>query len=186
MTQETTVDITPAEDRDLPPDVLARLQSVPPISINRLLAIVPQSLIPWTDLIGAIYDCELEDRLREIAICRQGRSARAQYELYQHRQIARNNGVSDAELTAVLSEPVVTSLDDHANLVCQVADELETTATLSDGTQEALYAALGRRQATELILTVSMYCAVARFTNGTRAPIEADNPLATASNPNVR
>ena len=26
--------------------------------------------------------------------------------------------------------------------------------------------------------------AVARFTNGTRAPIEADNPLATASNPN--
>jgi hypothetical protein len=59
------------------------------------------------------------------------------------------------------------------------------TATLSDGTQEALYAVLGRRQATELILTVSVYCAVARFTNGTRAPIEADNPLATASNPNT-
>jgi alkylhydroperoxidase family enzyme len=179
------VDITPAEDRDLPPDVLARLKSLPPISIYRLLAIVPQSLIPWTDLIGAIYDCELEDRLREIAICRQGRSARALYELYQHRQIAGNNGVSDAELTAVLSEPVVTSLDDRANLVCQVADELEAAATLSDGTQEDLYTALGRRQATELILTVSMYCAVARFTNGTRAPIEADNPLATASNPNI-
>jgi alkylhydroperoxidase family enzyme len=178
------VDIELADDRDLPPDVLARLKSLPPISIYRLLAIVPQSLVPWTDLIGAIYDCELEDRLREIAICRQARSAGAQYELHQHTQIARNNNVTDAELAAVLSEPVVTSLDDRANLVCQVADELETTATLSDDTQEAAYARLGRREATELILTLSVYCAVARFTNGTRAPIEPDNPLAAASNPN--
>jgi hypothetical protein len=29
------------------------------------------------------------------------------------------------------------------------------------------------------------YAAVARFTNATRAPIEADNPLATAANPNL-
>jgi len=32
--------------------------------------------------------------------------------------------------------------------------------------------------------TLSFYAAVARFTNATRAPIEADNPLATAANPN--
>ena len=59
------------------------------------------------------------------------------------------------------------------------------TATLGNDTQEATYALLGRRQATELILTLSVYCAVARFTNATRAPIEAENPLATASNPNA-
>ena len=78
----------------------------------------------------------------------------------------------------------MTSLDDEANLVCQVADELETSATLCDGTQDALYATLGRQQATELILALSFYAAVARFTNAMRAPIEADNPLATAANPN--
>jgi alkylhydroperoxidase family enzyme len=179
------VEIPLPEDRELPPDVLARLKSLPPISIYRLLTIVPLSLIPWTDLTGAVYQCELDDRLRDIGICRQGRTARARYELFQHRQIARNSGVSDAELAAIMSDPVVTSLDGHANLVCQAADELETTATLSDGTQEALYSALGRRGATELILTLSFYCAVARFSNATRAPIEADNPLATASNPTV-
>src|SRR5215203_1733389 len=146
------------EDRDLPSDVLARLQSLPAISIYRLLAIVPQSVVPWTDLTSAIYQCELDNRIREIAICRQARNARAPYELHQHRQIAHNNGVSEAELTAVLSDPVVTSLDEQANLVCQ---------------------------ATELILILSFYCAVARFTNATRAPIEADNPLSTASNPTV-
>jgi alkylhydroperoxidase family enzyme len=173
------------EDRELSPEVLARLKSLPRISIYRLLAIVAQSVVPWTDLTSAIYQCELDNRLREIAICRQARSARAAYELHQHRQIAQNNGVSEAELASILSDPVVTSLDNRANLVCQAADELEATATLSDGTQDALYSTLGLRQATELILTLSFYCAVARFTNATRAPIEADNPLATASNPTV-
>src|ERR687898_3147764 len=102
------------EDRDLPPDVLTRLKSLPPISIYRLLAIVPQSVVPWTALPSAIYQCELDDRLREIAICRQARTARAPYELHQHRQIARNNGVSEAELATILSDPVVTSLDEPA------------------------------------------------------------------------
>jgi alkylhydroperoxidase family enzyme len=177
------VDVHLPEDHELPPDVLQRLKSLPPISIYRMLAIVPQFLIPWTDLTGAIYECELDSRLSEIAICRQARCARAPYELHQHRLIAHNNGVSEAELAVVLGDPVVTSLDEDANMVCQVADELEVTATLSDTTQEALFSRLGRRQATELILTLSFYCAVARFTNGTRSPIEADNPLATASKP---
>jgi alkylhydroperoxidase family enzyme len=180
------MEITPADDRELPVDVLERLKSLPPINIYRLLAIVPRALIPWTDLVGAIYDGELEPRLREIAIFRQARTARAAYELHQHRQIARNNGVSTSELEAVLREPVVNSLDDTANLACRAADELEGSATLSDETQQALVSALGRRQATELILVLSVYCAVARFTNATRAAIEADNPLARTSNPNIR
>ena len=179
------VDVPMPEDSDLPSDVVAKLHSLPPINIYRLLAIVPGAVTPWADLVDAIYNCELPDRLREIGICRQARTARAGYELFQHRQIARNTGVTQDELDTIHREPVVTSLDDEANLVCQVADELETAATLSDGTQDALYATLGRRQATELILTLSMYAAVARFTNATRAPIEADNPLASAANPNV-
>jgi alkylhydroperoxidase family enzyme len=180
------MEITPTDDRALPGDVRERLEALPPISIYRMLAIVPGALIPWTDLVGALYECELEPRFREIAICRQARTARAPYELHQHRVIARNNGVSVSELDAVLSEPVVTSLDDNANLVCRAADELETSATLSNETQERLYSVLGHRQATELVLIISFYCAVARFTNATRAQIEPDNPLAHTSNPNIR
>jgi hypothetical protein len=100
--------------------------------------------------------------------------------------MAGNNGVSGTELDVVRREPVVNSLDDTANLVCRAADELEVTATLSDKTQEDLLSALGRRQATELVLAISFYCAVARFTNATRAAIEAENPLAHTSNPNTR
>jgi len=174
------------EDADIPEAALRRLQSLPPINIYRLLAIVPQSVIPWTDLTGAVYECDLEPRLREIGICRQAHMANAEYELHQHQFIARNNGVSESELQAVLHETPVLSLDAPANLVCSVADQLETQATISDDTFDELYASLGRRNATELVFILSFYCAVARFSNATRAPIEADDPLQRSSSPNLK
>jgi alkylhydroperoxidase family enzyme len=176
--------MTPGEQQQLPDDVRTRLGSLPPISIYQLLAPVGGALIPWTDLVGALYGLALDPRLREIAICRQARTARAVYELHQHRLIAGNNGVSDEDLETILRDPVVDTLDPEANLVCRAADELELTATLSDDTRRQLIEVLGPDRTTELILVVGFYCAVARFTNATRAPIEPDNPLAGASNPN--
>ena len=76
------------------------------------------------------------------------------------------------------------SLDPTAQLVCRAADELESTATISDRTFEQLYETLGVREATELLFIVSFYCAVARFSKATRAQVEKDNPLAAAANPN--
>ena len=101
--------------------------------------------------------------------------------VHQHQLIARNNGVSEAQLKAVLDEHTVASLDPSANLVCQVADELETGATVSDETFEQLYAAFDRRSATELLFILSFYSAVARISNATRIPIEDDNPLQRTS-----
>jgi hypothetical protein len=40
------VDVPMPEDSDLPSDVVAKLRSLPPISIYRLLAIVPGSVTP--------------------------------------------------------------------------------------------------------------------------------------------
>jgi alkylhydroperoxidase family enzyme len=177
------MEITPANASNLPPEERERLTSLPPINIYGLLANVSGALIPWTDLVGAVYAAQLDARLREIAICRQARTARAGYELHQHRLIAQNNGVSDSELDAIVREPVVQSLDETANLVCRAADEIETTATVSDETLQALLGALGERQTTELFLALSVYAAVARFTNATRARIETDDPLSKLSNP---
>jgi 4-carboxymuconolactone decarboxylase len=146
---------------------------------------VPQSVVPWTDLTQAVYACDLDPRLREIGICRQAHAANAGYELHQHRFVARNNRVTEAELDAVLSEATVTSLDPSANLVCKVADELEERATVSDETFDELYGAFGRHGATELLFILSFYAAVARLSNATRIPIEADDPLQGAASPNA-
>ena len=174
------------EPMPLRDDVRERLETLPPISIYQSLAEVPGALLPWSDLVSAMYQWELDPRLREIGICRQAHTAHAAYELHQHTFIARNNGVTDEELEVVLHEPVVTSLDPLANLVCRVADELETTATLSDGTHEEVFSTLGAARARELVLVLSFYCAVGRYTNATRAAIEADDPLSRTSNPNLR
>ena len=179
-----TVDLP--TDEEIPEAALARLRSLPPINIYRLLGIVPQSVIPWADMTKAVYECELDARLREIAICRQARTANAAYELHQHRFIARNNGVSEAELEALLTESRVESLDAQGNLVCKAADEIETRATLSDETFDALYNRLGRRQATELVFILSFYCAVARLSNATRITVEPQNPLQESANPAAR
>jgi hypothetical protein len=56
---------------------------------------------------------------------------------------------------------------------------------LSDETFEELYEAFGRRGGTELVFILSFYAAVARLSNATRIPIEADNPLQRSANPNV-
>jgi alkylhydroperoxidase family enzyme len=178
--------VSSPEPTPLPADVRERLATLPPISIYESLATVPGALIPWSDLVSAMYTWELDPRVREIGICRQARTSRAAYELHQHTLIARNNGVSDGELDVILREPVVTTLDPLANLACRVADELETTATLSDGTHDELWSALGEARAQELVLVLSFYCAVARYTNATCAPIEPDDPLSHTSNPNVR
>jgi len=178
-----TVDLP--RDAEIPEAALERLRALPPINIYRLLGTIPQSVIPWTDVTRAVYECNLDPRLREIGICRQARAANAAYELHQHRFIARNNGVTEAELEAVLSESTVRSLDSLANLVCKVADELEGQATLSDETFDELYGAFGRRVATEVLFILSFYSAVARLSNATRIPIEAENPLQGSANPNV-
>ncbi|PWU25396.1 MAG: carboxymuconolactone decarboxylase family protein [Candidatus Rokuibacteriota bacterium] len=173
------------QDAEIPEPILERLRALPPINIYRLLAIVPQSVVPWTDLTQAVYECGLDGRLREIGICRQAHAANAAYELHQHRFIARNNGVTAAELEAVVTEPTVTSLDPPANLVCRVADELEERATVSDETFDELYGSFGRQGATELLFILSFYGAVARLSNATRIPIEADNPLQRSASPNA-
>lgn len=90
----------------------------------------------------------------------------------------RSSPATPSSSTAVSSQE-----DDRGE---RAADEVETTATLSDDTLGALVAELGERQATELILALSVYCAVARFTNATRAQIEAGDPLSNVSNPATR
>jgi alkylhydroperoxidase family enzyme len=175
---------TPMPDEAaLPSDVAARLRSLPPINIYRLLGNVPPAVIPWADMTRAVYQCTIDPRLRELAICRQAHVAGAAYELHQHRLIARNNGVSEAELDAVTGAAPLDSHDDAAQLACRVAEQLESTATITDRTFEQLYDAFDVRTATELLFIISFYCAVARFSDATRAAIEPNNPLAAAANP---
>ena len=104
-----------------------------------------------------LYDGKLNIRLREIAICRQAYKAKSAYELHQHGLLAKANGVTEEEIKAITSEEPVNSLDDEANFICHVADELEKEATLSKKTYHGqkenlflLYPSVGKKKEPEV------------------------------------
>lgn len=171
------------KDEEIRKDVLEKIKTLPPVSIFRLLAIVPECFFPWIDLVQGIYQGNLNPKLREILICRHAYKANAPYELHQHRFVAKNHGVTDAELNIILSENPVIHLSDEENFICKVVDELETTATLLQDTFDELYTRYDIKTATEILITISHYACVSRFVNATRVQPEKTPPLANASSP---
>lgn len=65
-----------------------------------------------------------------------------------------------------------------------MAEQMESTADLSDETANALKAHFSEQEVAELIILTSFYCCVARVLNATRVQIESGNPLAGQDSPN--
>ena len=170
-------------DAELPQEVVDCLHSLPPISIYRQLALAPQFLIPWADLVNAVYTSTISPRLREIAILRQAACAKAHYEIHQHTQIALANGLSSEEIQVITGTESVTSLSPDENLVCKMSEQLERNATLDDETYAEARTQFDERQFIEIVTIVSFYSAVGRFLNATRLEVEAGNPLQGLSSP---
>ena len=168
---------------NLPTAVQQRLHSLPPINVYRMIANAPQCVIPWTDMVSALYQSSVSIRYREIAILRQASQAKSPYELHQHQFIARANGITQVEINHICDASPVTHLSNVENLLCQMADELENTATINDDTMAQLKTHFNTTELTELIILTSFYCCVARVLNATGVTIEKDNPLKDASSP---
>jgi len=170
-------------DQELPEDVLRRLRDRPPISIYRLIATAPQLLIPWTDLVSALYQSTVPARLREISILRQAACANSLYELHQHGILALSNGLSKEEIALIISSQPVTTLSAAENLVCRMSEQLEQLATLDEATFTKARSLLDNRQFVELVILISFYCCIARFLNASRLKVESSNPLEGRSSP---
>jgi alkylhydroperoxidase family enzyme len=123
-----------------------------------------------------VLSSAMDARRREIAVLRVAHATDASYERAQHERLARLAGVTDAEVDAIANEEPVTSLDDEANLICRVADEVSREVRLSDGALEQLIDRYGERDAAEVILLVSYYNMVSRFLESTRVQLEDETP----------
>jgi 4-carboxymuconolactone decarboxylase len=169
-------------DADLEPEHREMLANLPPLNVFRMVAGAPRAVRPFLALGGAVLSTALDARRREIAVLRVAHATNAPYEWAQHEQLARNVGVSVAEIEAVEGEEPVASLDEECNLICRVADEVTRDVRLSDEALEQITDRYGPREAAELILLVSYYNMVSRFLESTRVEIE-DQPLLTGQTP---
>jgi 4-carboxymuconolactone decarboxylase len=165
-------------DEELELKQRALLANLPPLNVFRMVAGAPRAARPFLELGGAVLSTALDAPRREIAVLRVAHATGASYEWAQHEQLARNVGVSVAEIEAIRDEEPVKSLDEERNLICRVADEVSRQVRLSDEALERIIGRYGPREAAELILLVSYYNMVSRFLESTRVQIEDEPQLA--------
>ncbi len=169
-------------DAELPDEIRAVLQTLPPLNVFRMIATVPASFRPWLDLAASILvHAEFDACKREIAILRVGHVTRAVYEWTQHVRLAMAVGVTQAEIAAIAIDGPVTGLDEEGNLLCRVADEISLKVRLSDEALAAIKSRYGVRQATELIICLSYFNMLSRFLESTRVELEGENGLGSTT-----
>jgi 4-carboxymuconolactone decarboxylase len=169
-------------DDELEPGQREILASLPPLNVFRMVAGARRAVRPFLGLGAAVLNGALDARRREIAVLRVAHATNAHYEWVQHEQLGRSVGVSDAEIEAIRTEEPVSSLDEEANLICRVADEVSRDVRLSDDALERIVDRYGPREASELILLVSYYNMVSRFLESTRVEVEGE-PLLEGTTP---
>ena len=160
-------------DAELSPEVLATLQTLPPLNVFRMMANAPASFRPLIDLaLSILLHSAFDHRKREIAVLRVAHVTRSPYEWAQHVIVAKGVGVTDDEIAKIAVDGPVSTLDAEGNLLCRVADEISRDVRLSDDALAALTERYGVRQATELILCCSYFNMVSRFLESTRVELE--------------
>jgi AhpD family alkylhydroperoxidase len=163
-------------DDELSPEHRELLGKVPPLNVFRMVAGTRRGLRPFLQLGAAALSSSMDARRREIAVLRVAHATHAGYERAQHERLGRLAGVTEEEIAAIAAEEPVTSLDEEANLICRVADEVSRDVRLSDEALAQLIARYGAREASDVILLVSYYNMVSRFLESTRVELEAEEP----------
>jgi 4-carboxymuconolactone decarboxylase len=130
----------------------------------------------WLPFGGKLLAGRLPARDRELLILRTGWLCGAEYEWGQHVPLARQAGLTDAEIAGIQAGPddPVWSGDDAA--VLTAADELHGDACITDETWAALAARYDERQLIEIPMLVGHYHLVAFTLNSLGVQREAGVP----------
>lgn len=111
-----------------------------------------------------LWRTSLSDRVRELLILRTGWLCRSDYEWAQHVLLARDAGLSDAEIERVRDGASAEWSENDAALLMAV-DELHEDRFIGDATRERLGRFLERRQIMDLVFTVGAYMVLAMAFN---------------------
>jgi len=107
----------------------------------------------------------LDPRLREMAILQVGYTVRSPYEFSHHVKLARDLGVTDADIRAIAEESAGrdSTLEPIAKAVLRAAREMTTDLKVSDATFAALRQHLDYERLIDLFTAIAFYNAVVRL-----------------------
>ena len=146
-----------------PPDLVALYADIAGlrgsvVNLYRALGNQPAALRAFMGMSRYIRDdADLPAKLRELAVVATGYALDVHYEKYHHIRIARQVGVSEAQLAAFPDWSAADVFDETERAVVAYADQVARTRTVDDDTWAALQAHLPPGQVIDLALTVGWY-----------------------------
>jgi AhpD family alkylhydroperoxidase len=151
----------------------ARRQRIPQVHLFTTLGMHKPLLLAWLPLSGyLLYAGKLPRRDAELVILRVGHLRGCEYELQQHRRLARTHGV-DAELQAKIFEgPDAEGLTKRERVLITAADEFVITRSMSPETWAALSGIFTRTQLIEFCTLAGQYDALAATMATLKVPLD--------------
>ena len=158
---------------DLPEKVRIAAEKLPPLNIMKMFLNAPTNAIPLLSFGQSILTKqELDAHLRELAILRVAHLTGANYEWTQHVPIAKETGVTDAQVEALPQGADSDAFNEVEKRVLRFTDEVTQDVKASAETFAALEKDLGPRQMVELALAIGFYGMVARVMESFEVELE--------------
>ena len=155
-------DLTSAEAQPLVQRIVAERGSV--LHLYQMLLHSPPLAEGWLGYLTAVRQkLSLRGDLRELVIMRVAQLNGAPYEAQQHAPIALKEGVTQAQLDALMDWSASTAFNDAARAALALCDTMTRDVQVPKAVLSAAQQHLGERQTVELVATIAAYNMVSRF-----------------------
>jgi 4-carboxymuconolactone decarboxylase len=146
------------------------------LNVFRLLANAPTVFAGWTQMVDELFASPtFSRRMREVVILRVARLQDSRYELGQHIGLARDAGLTDDQISAIVETDDFEAAGFSATerLALDVTTELCRTHRLGDDTFTKAQAVFGDEALTELLMIISCYYGLALVLNAADLDVDA-------------
>lgn len=147
------------------------------LNVFRVLANAPNVFVGWAQMVDELFDSPTYSlRMREVVILRVARLQNSRYELSQHIRIARDAGLTELQISAIVETEDLDAAGFSATerLALSVITELCSTHRLSDESFAAARQEFGAEALTELLMLVSCYYGLALVLNAVDLDADAE------------
>jgi AhpD family alkylhydroperoxidase len=129
--------------------------------------------LAWLPYCGVLLNWgRLSRKDAELVILRVGHLRDCEYELQQHRRLARTRGLDDQTQARIFEGPDAEGLTDKQRVLITATDEFVITRSMSPETWGALAAHLDRKQLIEFCMLASQYDGLAATMATLKIPLD--------------
>lgn len=128
------------------------------------------AFLPYSGVL--LYWGKLSRKDAEMVILRVGHLRNCEYELQQHRRLARSRGVDDVLQAGVFEGPHADGLSDRQRLLLEAVDEFVLNREIGSQTWTSLTQFYNHKQLIELCMLTGQYDALAATITSLRVPLD--------------